>query len=140
MLIWGTVNPEGEEDSYKGFYFTKKDLQEFVANNDIVGKPVKIEHKGTDVGKVISSWLNSKGHLDCVLEVDENIFEGAVISNFLKEGLCSELSLGYVVDVKQSANKDISIHGKSVVEISIVKRGARDKCKIHGFGQISNTI
>lgn len=134
MLLWGTVNPEGEDDNYKGFFFTKKDLQKCITNNEIVGKPVKIEHKGINIGQVVSSWLNRKGQMDCVLEVDENLFEGAVISGFMKQGLCGELSLGYIVDVKNSATGTITVHGKAVVEVSIVKRGARDKCKIHGFG------
>jgi hypothetical protein len=132
MRIWGTVNPSGEADEYQGYYLTKQELTKFVAENEMVGKPVKIEHTGPDVGKVVSAWVNSKGQLDCIIDINQRCFEGAMISSAIDEGLCRELSMGYVVEMQHSAEKKQAVPiSKKVVEVSIVKKGARDRCFIH---------
>eukprot|EP00961_Rhodomonas_salina_P107764 1450852-Rhodomonas_salina.1 len=98
----------------------------------MVGKPVKIEHKGMDVGRVVSAWRNARGQMDCVLELQQNNLQGAFISKFIGQGVCRELSLGYTVDVGNS-QEGITATNKKIVEVSIVKKGARDECFIHGF-------
>ena len=51
MLVYGTCNPEGYGDAnYAGVYLTDSDIREITPN--MVGVPVKIEHRGVDVGKV----------------------------------------------------------------------------------------
>lgn len=132
MLVWGTVNPVGESSNYKGFYLTRDDIRHCLADGGITGKPVKIEHKGSDVGVVISAWQNTRGQLDCLLEVTQDNLEGAVISRFVDNGVCRELSLGYTVDVRHS-DRGVAATNKRVVEVSIVKKGARNSCHIHGF-------
>jgi hypothetical protein len=133
MLVWGTVNPVGEKNNYKGFYLTRDDVRD--CTSDIIGKPVKIEHKGTNVGHVVSAWQNTKGQMDCLLELKQDNLEGAVISQFVDQGVCKELSLGYMVDV-QNSKGSISAVKKHVVEVSIVKKGARANCHIHGFSAV----
>lgn len=136
MYIWGTVNPTGECDSHTGYLFTKADLRNCIADGNLIGKPVKIEHKGIDVGRVISAWQNNAGALDCILQIDENRFEGNCISKFVQDGTCRELSLGYIVSMQHSQNQQGSqARKKEITEISIVKKGARDSCFIHGFGK-----
>lgn len=134
MLIWGTANPTGESDEHTGYLFTQSDLRECIQNGSLIGKPVKIEHKGVDVGRIVSAWQNQSGALDCVLEINENMFEGTCVSRFIEDGVCRELSLGYVVSMQNSDGAQRAKR-KDVVEISIVKKGARDKCFIHGFGK-----
>jgi hypothetical protein len=68
MLVWGTANPEGLGDSYNGLFFRAADIQQSV--DEIVGKPVKIEHKGADVGRVVSAWTDRSGKLDLLLEIN----------------------------------------------------------------------
>ena len=68
MLVWGTANPEGLGDSYNGLFFRAADIQQSV--DEIVGKPVKIEHKGADVGRVVSAWTDRAGKLDLLLEIN----------------------------------------------------------------------
>lgn len=134
MLVWGTCQPVGEAAGYEGFYFTKNDVDECIASDQMVGKPVKIEHKGRDVGKVVSAWKNGSGQIDCLLQVDQPSLEGLFARKFLQDGSCKELSLGYVVDMKHSGERSRGIAKpvkKRVVEISIVKKGARDNCYIH---------
>lgn len=130
--MWGTINPAGERDDYEGYYFTQREIDSCVAGNELVGKPVKVEHKGVNVGRVVSAWKNARGQLDCLLDVDQSVFEGAMATSFIANGVCRELSIGYVVEMRQSANgggaKPVS---KKVVEVSIVKKGARDTCFIH---------
>lgn len=133
MYIWGTANPAGMANDYDGFYFTQRDLQQCIDNGQFTNKPVKIEHKGVDIGRIVSAWMNSRGQLDCVLEVDENIFEGHVASGFIDDGKCRELSLGYVVRGEQSGSRGPGRMWKEINEVSIVKRGARPSCYIHGF-------
>lgn len=132
MLVWGTVNPVGEGPNYKGFFLTQEDIARCVERGEMVGKPVKIEHKGASVGRVVSAWQNRQGQMDCVLELDQGNLEGAVISKFVDKGFTRELSLGYEVDVRQSEGS-ITAANKRVVEVSIVKKGARANCFIHGF-------
>lgn len=134
MFIWGTVNPVGESNNYKGFYYTEKELQSCLDTREMIGKPVKVEHKGVSVGQVVSAWKNSSGQVDCMLEVDEDRFEGAVVSKFVDQKVCKELSLGYVVDIQNTGSGSFNAVNKKIVEVSIVKKGARDKCFIHGYG------
>ena len=58
MLVYGTCNPEGYGDnSYEGVYLTDADIRQITPT--MQGVPVKIEHRGVDVGKVgAASSLN----------------------------------------------------------------------------------
>lgn len=132
MLVWGTVNPEGEADTHTGVLLRQKDVDDIANHGSLVGKPVKLEHKGGDVGRVVSAWKHGN-RLDCVLEISNNV-EGLFAQNFVERGKCRELSLGYVIDMKHSNGQ---IHGgsKRVMEVSIVQKGARHECDIRGFAK-----
>lgn len=57
MLVYGTCNPEGYGDSsYEGLYLTDTDIQQMTPS--MAGVPVKIEHRGVDVGKVVTAWVH----------------------------------------------------------------------------------
>ena len=57
MLVYGTCNPEGYGDEgYEGLYLTDADIREITPT--MAGVPVKIQHRGTDVGRVISAWMH----------------------------------------------------------------------------------
>lgn len=130
MLLWGTVNPDGEDNSHTGVLLRQKDVDDIASLGSLIGKPVKLEHKGGDVGRVVSAWKHG-GRLDCVLAIDNNV-QGLFAQNFIQNGRCKELSLGYIIDMKHS---DGQIRGgsKQVMEVSIVKKGARHECDIRGF-------
>lgn len=55
--------------------------------------PVKTEHTGNNVGRVLSSFLDPSGALQCVIEVDDSV-EGALTSGFVRDGIAMDLSLG----------------------------------------------
>lgn len=139
MLVWGTCQPTGETNAYEGLFYTQRDIDECVNSDEMVGKPVKIEHLGGNIGKVVSAWKNGSGQIDCLLDIDNSSIEGGFATQFLQTGVCKELSLGYVVDMQQTVqnNKDGVRLGatkavkKKIVEVSIVKKGARDSCFIH---------
>lgn len=138
MLVWGTANPEGLKDSYRGIYLNASDIRSMVeqvaaANARRESIPVKLEHTGVNLGKVVSAWEN-EGRLDCVLEINENVLEGSISAEFLRSGICKDLSLGYTVTMEQSTG-GMQSKRKKLNEISVVVKGARKKCKIHGMSQ-----
>lgn len=128
MLIWGTANPVGLDESYNGYFLKQSDIQHSLRN--ISGMPVKIEHKGIHVGKVVSGWEN-QGKMDLLIDIDESVAEGSVVSALVKYGVCSELSLGYTVQMQASDIGEDIAKSKNISEVSLVRKGARNDCKIH---------
>jgi len=137
-LVWGTANPEGMNDSYKGIYLNNQDITSMIdqvnsANVRQQPIPVKIEHAGVPLGHVVSAWEN-KGSLECVIQINEDVFEGSIGAEFVRSGICKDLSLGYTVDMEQS-KKGIHSKKKTLNEISFVKKGGRKNCHIHGISK-----
>lgn len=137
-LLWGTANPEGMGPDYNGVYLTSVDVRHMVDQINETraeGKaiPVHIEHKGIQVGNVVSAWEHNNT-LQCVLELNETVLEGAIGGEFVRSGICKDLSLGYTVDMQHSktSNGKIRVNNKRLKEISIVRKGARKNCHIHG--------
>jgi hypothetical protein len=133
----GTANPEGEEnETYNGLYMTKGDIADAVRDNSMDGLPVKIEHKGVAVGKVVTSWINN-GKMDLLIEVDERIFEGNIVSRFVRDGVVNDLSLGYNVGLQFSEQSQTYVAAKKTYnEVSIVRTGARNGCHINGYSVV----
>ena len=136
-LLWGTANPEGMQN-YKGIYLNEEDIQDMIsqvesANSASSKIPVLVEHKGIEVGHVVSAW-NHQGKLECVLALDNKVLEGSIGSEFVKSGICKDLSLGYDVSLENS-KAGIRVGRKKLKEISIVKKGARPRCHIHGVSR-----
>lgn len=132
MLLWGVSNPEGV-DLEHSIYLTRTDIHDIISQIDHACTrgnpiPVKLEHKGVSVGKVVSAWAH-EGQLQCILQLDETVLEGSLGSEFVRQGIVRDLSLGYEVSMQNSDNK-ICINKKTIKEISIVKKGARKNCHI----------
>jgi hypothetical protein len=137
-LLWGTANPEGLADSYQGIYLSGRDIKDMVeqvnsANRRGESIPVHIEHCGVGVGRVVSAWEHNNT-LQCVLELNERVLEGSIGSEFVRNGVAKDLSLGYSVEMENS-KEGIRARNKTLKEISVVKTGARHKCHIHGFSK-----
>ena len=96
------------------------------------GIPVKLEHTGVALGRVVSAWEN-RGTLECVLEINERVLEGSIGAEFIRTGICKDLSLGYTIDMEQSKTGGMQSRRKRLNEVSIVVKGARNKCKVHGI-------
>lgn len=134
-LLWGTANPEGMSNDYQGIYLNKDDIQSMVRQVEAANKrsekiPVHLEHKGVPVGHVVSAWAHNDT-LQCVLQLDESTLEGSIGSQFVRKGICNELSLGYTVELKNSESGQVKVANKLLKEISVVKKGARNHCHIH---------
>ena len=84
------------------------------------------------MGSVVSAWVDN-GKLDLLLRIDPTCIEGAIVSNLVRTGACRELSLGYSVKMTASVHGEDKAGKKSVKEVSLVRKGARHKCHIHGF-------
>lgn len=126
MLIHGTCNPVGEEDGYGGVYLSKSDLQEIVRDKTLEGKPVLMEHGGDALGHVKTAWLY-RDQLDVIVEVDRSKFAGRLAGTFVEIGALKDFSLGYKVNMSAGGNVSGS---KKMVELSLVKKGARPNCQI----------
>ena len=138
MLLWGTANPEGMSNDYQGIFLNKDDIKSMVrqvedANSKSAPIPVHLEHKGVQVGHVVSAWAH-RDTLQCVLQLNECVFEGSIGSEFVRNGICNELSLGYAVDLQNSATGVRAVN-KVLKEISVVKKGARNHCQIHAVSK-----
>lgn len=138
-LVYGTANPEGLKGSYSGVYLNMQDISSMVdqvkdANASGKPIPVKLEHTGVPMGRVVSAWEN-KGTLECVLEINEGVLEGSIGAEFVRTGICKDLSLGYTVEMEQSKNGRIQSKRKKLNEVSVVVKGARKNCNVHGVSQ-----
>ncbi len=138
-LVWGTANPEGLKGSYSGVYLNTGDISSMVnqvrdANASGTPIPVKLEHTGVSMGRVVSAWEN-KGTLECVLEINEGVLEGSIGAEFVRSGICKDLSLGYTVEMEQSKNGRIQSRHKKLNEVSVVVKGARRNCNVHGISK-----
>jgi hypothetical protein len=132
MLFYGTANPAGETGCYDGLYLRRDEIAQMVLDNELLGKPVKVEHLGRDVGRVVSAWQYD-GRLDLCLEIDDNStdVETELAKAFVEGKVCRELSLGYSVEMRHSAKDGLRTGKKVVSEVSIVRVGARKDCRIH---------
>jgi hypothetical protein len=140
MLIWGRANPQAMQDGYRGVYLNKQDMVDMVQQIEVSKRsgnkiPVLIEHTGDGIGHVVSAWIQDNT-LQCVLELKDKSLESAIGQRLVRDGLVQELSLGYLLDIKQSklnqATGQIESCSKHLQEISLVKKGARPNCRILG--------
>jgi len=134
MFVYGTANPRGEKSTYDGMLLTDYEINRMVLDKELVGLPVLLEHAGSSVGTIVSAWQH-RGQLDLILSIDEKSpnLSSVLASSFVSGKVCKDLSLGYTVAVHQSAEGTLSTSTKKVSEVSLVKRGAREHCHIHGF-------
>ena len=132
MLVMGVCNPAGEGPAYNGLYFTDTELRQLSTDGRLLRVPVKAEHRGQELGSVVSSFIDSAGKLNCVMRIADDTVEGAIAAGLVKDGIARELSLGYSVDVAHSDNK-LRAGAKNVLEISLVRKGARDACFVTAY-------
>jgi hypothetical protein len=130
MLVFGTASP-AENNSHTGVYLRKDDISRLVRSGALLDLPVKIEHTSTSVGKVVSAWENGD-RLDCVFRLNNDSIESIFAQEFVKSRRCPELSLSYAVTMQHSKDGVLSGADKEMIEVSIVKSGARPDCKIYG--------
>ena len=134
MLVMGICNPTGEDDTYNGLYLTDAELKDVVEHRRMLRVPVKAEHGGVGLGHVVSSYMDGDGRLHCVMHIDECSVEGAIAAGLVRDGIASELSLGYSVDVAHSADGEgLQAQKKEIIEVSLVRKGARENCLVTAY-------
>jgi len=139
MLLLGTCNPRGERATYNGLYYTENELAAMVSSGALCGMPIKTEHTGASLGTVVSGFLDDSGALQCVMEVDESTVEGCIASGFVRDGVAADLSLGYTVDVQHTQDR-LKAGEKRMLEISIVRKGAREGCHISAYQDANGPV
>ena len=132
MLIMGVCNPTGEADTYNGLYMTATELAEIVRGNSMRNLPVKTEHAGSQVGHVVTSFLDASGNLNCVMQLSTSSIPASLAQGFVRDGLALDLSLGYTVDI-QNTDRKLHAKEKKLVEVSLVRKGARRGCHITAY-------
>lgn len=130
MLLYGSCNPRGEDETYNGLYLTQNEMRDTVKSRELIGVPVKAEHSGSAIGSIVSVEIGQDNRLYCLLEIDESSLPGSLTSGFIRDGVATELSLGYSVDVKNTDDNKLKAGKKNILEVSVVKKGARSGCHI----------
>ena len=129
MLVAGVCNPTGEAAGYNGLYLTAGELEGLAAG--IRGTPVKAEHTGEALGTVVSGFVDRTGALNCVVRIDDSL-EGEIARGLVRDGIAADFSLGYTVEVTHSEERLLAGR-KQLLEISLVRRGAREGCRIVAY-------
>jgi hypothetical protein len=139
MLLMGVCNPSGEQDTYNGLYLTQSEISRVVSDSKMRGIPVKTEHAGSEVGHVLTSFVDDKGNLNCVMELDSSSVPACLAQGFVRDGLALDLSLGYTVDIQ---NTDNNLHAKEkkILEVSLVRKGARNGCHITAYQEEGRNV
>lgn len=130
ILVLGICNPAGEGDNYNGLYFKQTELNEMVKSKSLHGLPVRTEHGSGDAGVIVSTFVRDDGALQCLLEVNGNTLHDRIAQGFVRDGVAVDLSMGYTVDVQQTDAERLRAGQKNTIEVSLVKKGAREGCHI----------
>jgi hypothetical protein len=141
MLVMGVCNPAGERAGYNGLYFTDSELRELAGEGRLLHVPVKAEHRGQELGRVVSSFVDTAGRLNCVMRIADDTVEGAIAAGLVKDGIARELSLGYSVDVAHSEKMMVAasaLHQRQEHDLDKL-RGENDTLKQRIDGQYATT-
>ena len=92
-----------------------------------------MEHNGkAQVGRVLQGWSDAQsGALYALAEVDVSNVSGALTAAAIEKGTFREFSLGYTSRLKRDQSTGrLEADEKRIVELSVVKTGARPDCCI----------
>lgn len=136
MLVVGVCNPAGESEEYNGLYMTQSELE--MAATAMPGIPVKAEHAGVDIGTVVSAWIDDGQNLNCLVRLHNDSLPAYIAQGMVRDKIAADFSLGYTVDVRHSHHEQSDdgrwqAMGKRILEVSLVRRGARRGCHIHAY-------
>jgi hypothetical protein len=66
------------------------------------------------------------------MELSKSSLPACLAQGFVRDGLALDLSLGYTVDIQNTDSK-LQAKEKKLVEVSLVRKGARRGCHITAF-------
>lgn len=139
MYLLGVCNPKGENSTYNGLYFKQSELEDLVTKRELCGIPVKAEHSGSDVGSIVSAYVDADERLNCVIQIPEKTFQQCLVANLVRDRVALDLSMGYTVEVQHASDpsgyKQSKLHArtKKTLEVSLVRKGARHGCHIFAY-------
>jgi hypothetical protein len=127
MLVCGQVNPPPvRSEGYTGVFFSDKDDMESKAR-ELRGTPLRVEHNDkVHVGQVLRGWTDARGAMWALAEIDTQHMKGAMTAAAVERGQLGEFSLGYVTKMQRETGGGVSVQDKRIMELSIVKKGARE--------------
>lgn len=131
MLVCGQVNPPPLDSNYNGVFFGENDNMVQKAR-DMKGIPLQLEHNpNCKIGEVVSGWIAPNGSMYALAEIHTSNISGAVTAAAIDKGKFKEFSLGYkAVMERDPKTGGIRVKDKNIMELSIVKKGAREGCCI----------
>ena len=131
MLVAGIVNPPPVADpSYAGVYFAERDDMPAQARA-LANKPLRVEHGDVEVGRVLNGWQDKRtGALCALAEIDVSKLPGALAATAVTKGRFGQFSLGYSSRLVRQERGHVVATDKRVLELSLVKQGARPNCHI----------
>lgn len=143
MKVHGVANPVGESDEYAGVYLRKDDIKRIVENGELIGKPVLLEHDAHSVvGRVDSAW-SYRDRLDLIVDLPDDKFWSIAAGSMVAGDTIRDFSLGYKVNMTAArpldggngsgGGKMVCVGRKEMVEVSLVRKGARPNCHILNF-------
>ena len=134
VFVYGCINPPAKGAGYDGTLLTEADMDR--AAQELVGKPILMEHSGPPVGSVDAVWRRPQdGRLMMVGHTNDDSVHGRFIRNMLGDGTWRELSLSTTVPVDM---KTLSTGRKTFNEVSIVEKGLRDGTTIEAIEDKTN--
>lgn len=131
MFVCGQVNPPPLGEGYNGVYFGESDNMQDKATR-LRGIPLQVEHNpNCKIGEVVCGWIADNGSMYALAEIHTSNFSGAVTAAAIDKGRFGEFSLGYKAQMERDpCTGKIKVGNKDIMELSIVKKGARDGCQI----------
>jgi hypothetical protein len=84
MLVMGMCNLAGEIVGYNWLYFTDSELRELASKGRLLHVPVKEEHRGQQLGSIVSSFVDAAGRLNCVMRIANDTVEGVIDAGLVR--------------------------------------------------------
>ena len=92
-LVVGVCKPAGESGEYNGLYPTQSELE--VAAASMPGVPVKAEHAWTNIGSVVSAWIDDGQNLNSLVRLHDDSFPAHIAQGMVRDGIAAHFSLAY---------------------------------------------
>lgn len=123
LHVIGTIHPPATSEKTEADDLTKAEM--VVRENDLVGRPVLVEHDGAPVGEVLTSWIH---HDTGSLKMAANINDPNVQAQ-VKSGQMRGLSIGskLIHPVGTDASRRVS---QILDEVSVCEKPRRHGCYV----------
>lgn len=135
MKIYGVVLPEGVQDPRNiADDFTPSEVQHI----GLSGLPILVDHKdGSSVGEIVHDWVGSDGLKYIAANIRGNSKEEVLTRARIRTGGLQDFSLTHRFDLLQHVHTGEMAQRKTPIEVSVCRKGRREKCHILGFAEDS---